>query len=147
MLLISISPSLIKKNNFMDRKQFLKSLGLGAAALVVINEIQSCKKDNPKIDFTVDMSTSQYSALLNVGGSAITQQIIIAHTPSGYVAVSDVCTHQGCGVNYDSSGNQFACPCHGARFNTTGGVVNGPATSPLTKYTVTQSGNTLHITS
>lgn len=131
----------------MDRKQFLKSLGLGAAALVVVNEIQSCKKDGTNVDFSVDMSTPQFSALLTVGGSAVSNQIIIANTSSGYVAVSDVCTHAGCGVNFSSSANQFQCPCHGARFSTSGAVLNGPATSALKKYTVTQSGNTLHITS
>ncbi len=132
----------------MDRKQFLKSLGLGAAALVVVNEIQSCKKTTTGIDFTVDMGTSQYSALLTVGAAVVTNQVIIAHTPSGYVALSDVCTHQGCSVGYTgATTNQFSCPCHGGRFSATGAVINGPPVTALTKYNISQSGNVLHITS
>ncbi len=51
------------------------------------------------------------------------------------VAVSRTCTHQGCTVLLPSgSGTTLDCPCHGSRFQTTGSVVNGPATRPLQAY-------------
>ena len=63
-----------------------------------------------------------------------------------YLAYSAVCTHEGCTVGYDQATNQFACPCHGARFDgTSGDVVRGPARDPLQKYTVTESGGTLYV--
>ena len=63
-----------------------------------------------------------------------------------YLAYSAVCTHEGCTVGYDQGVNQFACPCHGARFDgATGDVVRGPARDPLQKYTVTESGGTLYV--
>ncbi len=63
-----------------------------------------------------------------------------------YLAFSAVCTHEGCTVGFDQSANQFACPCHGARFDASNGdVVRGPARQPLQKYTVSESGGTLYI--
>jgi thiosulfate dehydrogenase [quinone] large subunit len=63
-----------------------------------------------------------------------------------YLAYSAVCTHQGCTVGYDQSGNQFACPCHGARFDaSTGDVVRGPAQAPLDKFNVVESNGSLYV--
>ena len=63
-----------------------------------------------------------------------------------YLAYSAVCTHEGCTVGYDPGVNQFACPCHGARFDgASGDVVRGPARDPLQKYTVAESGGTLYV--
>lgn len=47
-------------------------------------------------------------------------------------AVSLTCTHLGCTIA--QSGNGFACPCHGSRFDSAGRVLNGPALAPLPRY-------------
>jgi thiosulfate dehydrogenase [quinone] large subunit len=63
-----------------------------------------------------------------------------------YLAYSGVCTHQGCTVGYDQPSNQFACPCHGARFDASNGdVVRGPARRPLAKLDVVQSNGNLYL--
>ena len=63
-----------------------------------------------------------------------------------YLAYSGVCTHQGCTVGYDQPSKQFACPCHGARFDaSTGDVVRGPAKRPLTRLKVIESSGTLYL--
>jgi thiosulfate dehydrogenase [quinone] large subunit len=56
--------------------------------------------------------------------------------PSGgtFVALSAVCTHQGCTVQYDGSG--FQCPCHGATYDAKGQVTGGPAPAPLQEIPV-----------
>lgn len=58
-----------------------------------------------------------------------------------FLAYSGVCTHNGCTVGYDEAASEFACPCHGARFEVaTGEPVQGPAQQPLAKIAVVESG-------
>jgi Rieske Fe-S protein len=46
-------------------------------------------------------------------------------------AVSPVCTHMGCQVNFNRAERSWDCPCHGSRFSPDGKVINGPAVSAL----------------
>ena len=55
----------------------------------------------------------------------------------GLYAISVVCTHLGCMVNYTS--DQFECPCHGSIYNATGYVMKGPAKLPLNYLALTLS--------
>lgn len=47
--------------------------------------------------------------------------------PASFVAISTVCTHQGCETAIQA--NAFECPCHGSRFDADGRVTRQPQNS------------------
>lgn len=62
----------------------------------------------------------------------------------GYVALSPICTHQGCTVGVQ--GARLVCPCHGSTYDRRGRVLRGPAPSPLRSFPVeTEPDGTLRI--
>lgn len=147
----SITPN--QTSNTMDRKEFLSAIGLSAASLVLAPCLGGCKKETanpggnpaPPVDFTIDLT--QNPTLNNPGGFIYSNGVIIARTTAGsLIAVSQTCTHQGGTVAFRSANNDFLCSNHGARFSTTGSVLQGPASSPLKKYTVAVNGNQVRIT-
>lgn len=73
------------------------------------------------------------SGLVAVGASG---PVLLADPGGGkVVAHTAVCTHQGATI--DGAG---ICPLHGSKFDvTTGAVLTGPATAPLTAVAVTVS--------
>lgn len=133
----------------MDRKEFLSSLGLSAASILVASCLGRCKNEsNPAgpVDFTLDLTQPAYAALNTPGGYVYANGVIIARTTNGdLIAVSKACTHEGADVQYQSAQNRFYCPRHGATFSATGSATGGPANGPLRQYTVTINGTSVRI--
>jgi cytochrome b6-f complex iron-sulfur subunit len=137
----------------MDRKEFLASLGIGAAFVAYSTCIEGCNVANPisaapsNVDFTLDLTAGANSPLKTNGGYIYNSDgIIVARTTAGeYVAVYSVCPHAGATVQYDPRNNRFSCPAHGSNFGTNGSLINGPATQGLTKYNTALTGTSLRI--
>jgi glycine/D-amino acid oxidase-like deaminating enzyme/nitrite reductase/ring-hydroxylating ferredoxin subunit len=49
-------------------------------------------------------------------------------------AVSPVCTHLGCIVNWNAAEKSWDCPCHGGRFSCDGKVLHGPPVKDLEAF-------------
>lgn len=143
-----------EKTNTIDRKDFMKQVGLGFGAIMLMNCLQSCGEteipdpdpigNGDKLDFSIDIMASGNTALLNKGGFLVvaSKKVIIARTLNDtWIAVSSACTHEGTTVAYRSGSNDFLCPNHGSTFSSTGTATKSPATSPLKKYNVTFTAN------
>jgi thiosulfate dehydrogenase [quinone] large subunit len=66
---------------------------------------------------------------------------VVQPTAGRYAAFSAVCPHAGCRVQYSRGDDEFVCPCHGARFDGTGSLLQGPATRDLSPITVTKGSD------
>ena len=87
----------------------------------------------------VTVAAGASSPLASVGSAALVQSsagnfLVSRSSTTTFVALTAVCTHQGCTVSEFESPN-YVCPCHGSRYNLNGGVVQGPATSSLRQFT------------
>ena len=56
------------------------------------------------------------------------------------IALSPVCTHAGCIVNWNASEKSWDCPCHGGRFATDGKVLTGPPRKALERIEIHKTG-------
>jgi cytochrome b6-f complex iron-sulfur subunit len=65
--------------------------------------------------------------------------------PGDYVALSAVCTHLGCVVQWQEGKGEFLCPCHGGRFSSNGTVLGGPPPRPLEILPVAVDGDQLRV--
>lgn len=66
--------------------------------------------------------------VLNIDG----EKIAVYRDANNVVhAISAVCTHMKCIINWNNAEKSWDCPCHGSRFDLDGTVLEGPATSDL----------------
>jgi Rieske Fe-S protein len=99
----------------------------------------------------LQISLTQNKVLSKVGGAVTinlsdgsTVAIIrTALTTRGFTALNLSCTHQG--VTVVEQGNAWVCPAHGSRFDKTGKVLRGPASSALFKYPVSANAKVVTI--
>ena len=141
----------------MDRRTFIQELRVPVLATCAIC-LGSCAKDditapgggntggNTTNSFKVDLTKE----LQAVGSFIFNDKIIVVRlatgsVPSSFVALQRACTHQGTDVNWNASKNEFICPNHGARFNTSGQNIGGQSTSALPVYAISISGTTLSV--
>ena len=148
-------------NNSCNRREFVKDTltGIGTVAFgsfMLVNE-SGCSSpiepNNSDETITVDLSLSENSALLVVGGAlALGSNVIDSkgillyrQSDTNVLAFSRNCTHNSCTIDSFQNGTS-TCPCHGSQFDTSGNVLNGPAVNPLTQYSASITGNIVTIT-
>ncbi|MCJ7467858.1 MAG: Rieske (2Fe-2S) protein [Maribacter sp.] len=147
----------------MERKEFLRSVGAGAAFAITFACLGGCLKEDPNplttedpnantppdpvtgVLFTVDLSASTSSKLQNTGGYLTKNNVVVAKDLKGeYVAATVVCSHE---LRKDIifNNDEFYCTAHGARFDLTGKGINNDGKRGLRIYATSLEGNILSI--
>ncbi|WP_394750454.1 QcrA and Rieske domain-containing protein [Spongiimicrobium salis] len=145
----------------MERKQFLRTLGAGAAFALVFPCAQGCSTDGgddvaPEdmkpiptgVDFTIDLNSADGAGLQNNGDFILRNFVVIVKNLEGnYVAASQVCSHQQTEeVRFlDDNGGIFRCSTHGARFDQSGQPLNSITSNPLKIFNTELTGDMLRI--
>ena len=153
-------------NNYCNRREFVKDAltGIGTVAFgsFIITNQSSCSDSGPtapsdnngETSITVDLSLSENSGLLTVGGALAlaaneldsSGMLLYRQSESTVKVYSRNCTHAGCTIGGFSSSGISSCQCHGSMFDTNGNVINGPAAIPLNQYSATISEDIVTIT-
>ena len=137
----------------MDRKDFLNKLSGGLAITCVSCMMAACSKeeDNPGGGGNTPTLTIDLNSQLGAIGDFVAESEIIVlrlaagNQSSSFRAFSNVCPHQSGAIFYDKSTTIFTCSLHGAKFNQTGAVISGQATSGMRLKAVTITGNILTV--
>jgi 3-phenylpropionate/trans-cinnamate dioxygenase ferredoxin component len=74
-------------------------------------------------------------------------RVSVARVGGELYAFDDLCTHEACPLSAGLlTGTTLMCQCHGSRFDvTTGAVLNGPATTPLATYPVSEQDGQIRL--
>jgi len=120
------------------------SLGLMGTAINVLlkflwphEELLKKEKETGKIVFNIDEIPLYTGKKFSYKG----KPYILIRKENEFYALSAVCTHLGCLVDYEAGSNTLLCPCHGALFSLNGNVIKGPASSPLSLLPVKVEDN------
>ena len=90
---------------------------------------------------------AQVSALIagegfNFTANDGTDAILFKTKDEKVYALSRICTHEGCSVDFDLAQNKLICPCHGATYEAPdGNVISGPTQRNLKKINVKVDGD------
>jgi Rieske Fe-S protein len=153
----------------MERKEFLRTLGAGAAFALTFPCLGGCSNDEENIgnivtppanvDFTIDLSSSDAAELVNNGGFILVKSspelsfkdiVLVRNLDGILIAATTVCSHEQYDqVRFDSrNGGTFFCDVHGSRFGQDGTPLNTiPNSTPraLKVYNTELNGDILRI--
>jgi len=60
--------------------------------------------------------------------------ILVRESEAEVVALSAICTHMRCVLQWDPEGRSIRCPCHDGAFDRHGNVLSGPPSRPLPRF-------------
>ena len=73
------------------------------------------------------------------------EPLFFIKTESGFIAISAVCTHMKCILEYKEEDRMISCPCHAALFDLNGNPLKGPPSIPLKRYNIEKRGERIYV--
>ena len=138
-----------------------RSLFKGMAALAVLpvvlpacaqqgSDLPQAKTSSCGSGTCIDLTDPVNAPLASVGGAMLFDigsdtVMVIRSSSTDVIALSAICTHAGCSMNFDAGRERLTCPCHGSEFTETGAVAVGPARQPLRVYTAAMANNMITV--
>ena len=131
-----------------SRRGFLKSLGAFGALVGFVAILSSVKLPVSNTTTTTTQSGLPAGAIARKASLAVGTPVYFDYPSTGYrnmlmlradgslLAVSMLCTHICCDLQYDQALKEFGCPCHGSVFDSSGRVIQGPAVLSLPQVTL-----------
>lgn len=126
----------------LDRRAFCRRLGWGGlTALVALTVPETIRFLRPPAHRR-DGGVLHLGPLGDYAGVGVVTRWVTRHglwivrERGRLFALEARCTHLGCTPRWTPEEGVFRCPCHGSRFTTDGGVINGPATRPLPRFAI-----------
>nr|WP_246596326.1 ubiquinol-cytochrome c reductase iron-sulfur subunit [Bacillus alkalicola] len=114
----------------------------GESDYVSVASVDDLTEEPKRFDFKVTVEDAWYE-------SEQSRTAWIYREGNEIIALSPVCTHLGCTVNWDANEdhpNQFYCPCHHGRFEKSGkNIANTPPTRPLDVYDMEVRDGTVYL--
>lgn len=128
-----------------DRRHFLKWLSGGFLSLWALGGagalaayLKSPERNEASAERMVSVGKLED---LRVGEARLIQHgikpfYVLRTDATRVIALSAVCTHMRCILNFDRERKGLLCPCHDGRFDLNGNVVSGPPQRALPGYEV-----------
>jgi cytochrome b6-f complex iron-sulfur subunit len=127
------------RRRFLDAliKAFLGLWALGAAGAIGAY-LRAPEREKRVAERTVRVGTLDE---LRVGDAKLVRHgatpfYVVRLDAERVIAISAVCTHVRCILDFDRQKKGFVCPCHDGRFDLAGTVLSGPPPKPLASYNV-----------
>lgn len=147
-----------------NRRNILKVATLGFFSLVITACTKALNSSSTPAPLESSTSTEPESTTASPANGAVIAQLTSLKVGEGFnftandgtnailfktkdekvYALSRICTHQGCSVNFDLAQNKLICPCHGAMYDALeGNVISGPTEKSLKKINVKIDGDNI----
>lgn len=142
-----------------SRREMLQTLGVAAVGALVVaagctssggSSLSTATSESCSGGQCIDLTNASNKELTLAGGAMLVDTasdtiLVIRTSDTEAVAVSAICTHAGCSMDYAADQQLIDCPCHGSQFATDGRVLRGPAVRALRVYSVTLANNMITI--
>lgn len=137
-----VKPGTIKR---CSRRKFLKAFTITAGGIIAGVSGFSCddtksnsnpNNNNKNEEPTLYSIPDNDGDVLNYPG----ENMMVVRLDNKVFAVSSVCTHQKCIVEYNSDKNIFICPCHQASYEINGKKLTGIQPRNLDRFFIKKVG-------